>query len=286
MAVRPIIGITTYAEPSVRWGVWEVPAAVLPLAYVEAIQRAGGRALLIPPSDEGVEETLAAVDGLLFSGGSDIGPDEYGHELHPETVGVRPERDRGELALLQAALERDIPLLAVCRGSQVLNVARGGDLVQHLPEVVGDERHKHAPGVFSDHEVRVESSSKLGELVGEHRHVPRERALEQRQLATVALRTRVRRLRVRVRAIAAGIEVVAAGEEQSVERVEGLLESFLARRDDQRTTARTLDRVHVHRRDERRLHIPRSPLRGLDVGRDSDQRSLSHVRTVSPFRST
>jgi gamma-glutamyl-gamma-aminobutyrate hydrolase PuuD len=164
--VRPIIGITAYAEPSVRWGVWEVPAAVLPLAYVEAIQRAGGRPLLIPPSDEGVEETLAAVDGLLFSGGSDIGPHEYGHDRHPETVGVRPERDRGELALLQAALERDIPLLAVCRGSQVLNVARGGDLVQHLPDVVGGEQHKHTPGVFADHEVEVRGNTRLGALLG------------------------------------------------------------------------------------------------------------------------
>ena len=166
MEVRPIIGITAYAEPSVRWGVWEVPAAVLPLAYVEAIQRAGGRPLVIPPSEEGVEETLGAVDGLLFSGGSDISPDEYGHDRHPETVGVRPERDRGELALLQAALERDIPLLAVCRGSQVLNVARGGDLVQHLPDVVGGEQHKHTPGVFADHEVEVRGDTRLGSLLG------------------------------------------------------------------------------------------------------------------------
>ena len=164
---RPVIGITVYAEPSVRWGVWDVPAAVIPLAYVQMIEAAGGRALLVPPSDEGVDETLDALDGVLFSGGSDIDPSEYGQDAHPETNGTRPDRDRGELALLRAALERDMPVLAVCRGSQVLNVARGGDLVQHLPEVVGDEKHKHTPGVFADHEVDVKEGTRLASLLGE-----------------------------------------------------------------------------------------------------------------------
>jgi putative glutamine amidotransferase len=162
-----VIGITTYAEPTVRWGAWDVPAAVIPLAYVQQVEEAGGRALLVPPSDEGIEETLDVLDGILFSGGSDIDPVEYGHEAHPETNGLRPERDRAELALLTAALERDVPVLAVCRGSQVLNVARGGDLVQHLPDVVGDETHKHTPGVFADHDVDVKGESKLGALLGE-----------------------------------------------------------------------------------------------------------------------
>jgi putative glutamine amidotransferase len=164
---RPLIGITAYAEPSVRWGVWDVPAAVLPLAYVQQVERAGGRALVVPPTEDGIDETLDALHGLLFSGGSDIDPTAYGHDAHPETNGVRPERDRGELALLRAALDRDMPVLAVCRGSQVLNVARGGDLVQHLPEVVGDERHKHTPGVFADHDVDVHEGTRLGELVGD-----------------------------------------------------------------------------------------------------------------------
>ena len=162
-----MIGITAYAEPSVRWGVWDVPAAVIPLAYVRQVEAAGGRALLVPPSEEGIEETLDAVDGLLFSGGSDIDPAESGHEAHPETTHVRPERDRGELALLRAALERDMPVLAVCRGSQVLNVARGGDLVQHLPDEVGDEKHKHTPGVFADHDVEVKEGTRLGSLLGD-----------------------------------------------------------------------------------------------------------------------
>lgn len=164
---RPVVGITAYAEPSVRWGAWDLPAALIPLNYVTAIEHAGGRPLLVPPSVEAIDETLDALDGILFSGGSDIDPAEYGHELHPETNNVRPDRDRGELALLSAALERDMPVLAVCRGSQVLNVARGGDLVQHLPEVVGDEKHKHTPGVFADHEVKVQPDTRLGSLLGE-----------------------------------------------------------------------------------------------------------------------
>ena len=162
-----MIGITAYAEPSARWGVWDLPAALVPLAYVRAIDEAGGRPLLVPPSEEGVEETLAILDGMLFSGGSDLDPDLYGQAAHAETDGIRPERDRGELALLTAALERDLPVLAVCRGSQVLNVARGGDLVQHLPESVGHERHKHTPGVFADHEVDVKPGSRVGALLGE-----------------------------------------------------------------------------------------------------------------------
>jgi putative glutamine amidotransferase len=164
---RPIIGITAYAEPSVRWGVWDVPAAVIPLAYVKQVEAAGGRALMIPPSEAAIDETLDALDGVLFSGGSDIDPAEYGREAHPQTTGTRPERDRGELALLRAALDRDMPVLAVCRGSQVLNVARGGDLVQHLPEVVGDEKHKHTPGVFADHDVDVKEGTLLASLVGD-----------------------------------------------------------------------------------------------------------------------
>ena len=164
--MRPLIGITTYAEPAVRWGAWELPAALVPLSYVRAIEVAGGRALLVPPSSDGIEETLDALDGLLFSGGSDLDPATYGQEAHRETSDVRAERDRGELALLGAALDRDLPVLAVCRGSQVLNVARGGDLVQHLPDVVGDEKHRHTPGAFADHEVSVEPRSRLGALLG------------------------------------------------------------------------------------------------------------------------
>ena len=164
--MKPVIGITAYAEQA-RWGVWDAPAALIPLAYVHAVEVAGGRPLLVPPSEEGIEETLDVLDGLLLSGGSDIDPAEYDADPHPETDGVRPERDRAEIALLRAALDRDMPVLAVCRGSQVLNIARGGDLVQHLPEVVGDEKHKHTPGVFADHDVDVKPGTKLQRLLGE-----------------------------------------------------------------------------------------------------------------------
>jgi gamma-glutamyl-gamma-aminobutyrate hydrolase PuuD len=163
---RPVVGITTYVTPA-KWGYWDVEAALVPLEYVTAIERAGGRPLLVPPSDGGVDETLDALDGIVFSGGSDLDPDLYGQDAHPETVGIVKERDRAELALLEAALARDMPVLAVCRGSQVLNVALGGDLVQHLPDVVGDEKHKHTPGTFADHDVRLESDSRVGSLLGE-----------------------------------------------------------------------------------------------------------------------
>jgi putative glutamine amidotransferase len=167
VARRPVIGITTYLTFA-RFGVWEEDAALIPAAYVRAVEAAGGRALLVPPSMEGIDETLDALDGLLFSGGSDLDPEIYGQEAHAATDGVVPERDRAEIALLEAALERDMPVLAVCRGSQVLNVARGGDLVQHLPDVVGDEKHKHTPGVFADHDVDLISGTRVQQILGDH----------------------------------------------------------------------------------------------------------------------
>jgi putative glutamine amidotransferase len=163
---RPLIGITTYVTPA-KWSYWELEAALVPADYVRAVQRAGGRALLVPPSDDGVEETLEAVDGLIFSGGSDLDPDLYGQDAHAETFGIVHNRDAAELALLEGALERDMPVLAICRGSQVLNVARGGDLVQHLPDVVGDEKHKHTPGTFADHDVVVEDGTRLASVLGD-----------------------------------------------------------------------------------------------------------------------
>jgi putative glutamine amidotransferase len=141
VARRPVIGITTYLTQA-RFSVWDAEAALIPAVYVQAVERAGGRALLVPPSLDGLEET-------------------------PETDDVVTARDRAEIALLQAALERDMPVLAVCRGSQVLNIARGGDLVQHLPEVVGDDKHKHSPGVFADHDVDVLAGTRVQEILGD-----------------------------------------------------------------------------------------------------------------------
>ena len=163
--MRPLIGITTYEQPA-RWGVWDLPAALIPAAYVEAVRRAGGRPVLVPPSEDGVDETLDVLDGIIFSGGADVDPSIYGAEPHPETDSPQAHRDAGELALLRAALERDLPTLAICRGFQLLNVVRGGDLVQHLPEEVGHQAHKEVPGEFSEHPVEVREGTRLASLIG------------------------------------------------------------------------------------------------------------------------
>ena len=162
---KPLIGITTYVEPA-SWGHWHVEAALVPYSYVRAVERACGRAMLVPPDENGIEEVLDALDGLVFSGGNDMEPEEYGAETHPATTGTNPERDRGELALLEAALVRDLPVLAICRGFEVLNVARGGNLVQHLPEILGHEEHREVVGEFSEHAVRVDPSSRIREVRG------------------------------------------------------------------------------------------------------------------------
>jgi putative glutamine amidotransferase len=163
---RPLIGITAYAQPA-SWGAWELPAAFVPLHYVDSVERAGGRALLVPPSADSVDETLDALDGLVFSGGIDIDPAAYGAARHPETDPAQTRRDAGELALLGRALERDMPTLAICRGFQLLNVLRGGDLVQHLPEAVGHERHREVLGRFSEHPVDVKGGTRLAEILGQ-----------------------------------------------------------------------------------------------------------------------
>jgi putative glutamine amidotransferase len=165
MTRKPVIGITTYAQ-NARWGAWDLPAALIPLDYVTAVERAGGRPVLIPPTDEDVDGVLEILDGVVFSGGADIGPDTYGAEAHPETDEPQVRRDRAEMALLAAALERDVPTLAICRGFQLLNIVRGGDLVQHLPDTVGDARHREVRGVFSEHPVEVKEGTQLAALLG------------------------------------------------------------------------------------------------------------------------
>ena len=163
---KPLIGITTYVEPA-SWGHWhEVDAALVPYEYVRAVERAGGRAVLVPPDEDGIEEVLDTLDGLVFSGGNDMAPQTYGAAEDPATNGTNPARDRGEVALLTAALGRDLPVLAICRGVEVLNVVRGGDLVQHLPDIVGHEEHREVVGEFSEHMVRVEPSSRIEEVRG------------------------------------------------------------------------------------------------------------------------
>ena len=165
MSERPLIGITSYAQPA-RWGAWELPAALVPLFYVESVEQAGGRALVVPPSTDGVDETLDVLDGVVFSGGIDIDPDAYGADRHPQTDPAQTHRDAGELALLERALARDVPTLAICRGFQLLNVLRGGDLVQHLPESVGHEGHREELGRFSEHPVEVKEGTRLAGVLG------------------------------------------------------------------------------------------------------------------------
>jgi putative glutamine amidotransferase len=140
---RPLIGLTTYAEQA-KVGRRETFAAVLPYAYVRAIHACGGRAVLITPDDPDVD-VLDHLDGILFTGGSDVDPSYYGQTPHPATV-VRPQRDQAEMLLLRAALDRDLPLLGVCRGFQLLAVAYGGRLHQHLPDVFGHDRHRPGDG--------------------------------------------------------------------------------------------------------------------------------------------
>ena len=166
---RPVIGITTYLVPA-AWGAWTMEAALVPADYVRAVSAAGGAPVLVPPGAS-LPETLDAVDGLVFSGGSDLDPELYEAEAHPETSGVIRERDDFELELMRAALERDVPMLAICRGSQVLNVALGGDLEQHVPDRIGTDLHKEVNGVFADHDVDVLAGTRLASILDDRQDV-------------------------------------------------------------------------------------------------------------------
>ena len=166
---RPVIGITTYLVPA-AWGAWNMEAALVPADYVRAVAAAGGAPVLVPPGAS-LPETLDLVDGLVFSGGSDLDPELYGAEAHPETNGMIRERDDFELELMRAALERDVPMLAICRGSQVLNVALGGDLEQHVPDRVGTNVHKEVNGVFADHDVEALEGTRLASIIGDRHGV-------------------------------------------------------------------------------------------------------------------
>ena len=170
--MRPVIGICTYLD-TVSWGAWVDRAAMIPAGYVGAVQRADGVAVLLPPDPRAVTDpdpVLDLLDGLILAGGVDVGPAAYGAEPHPETDEANAERDAFELALASRALERDIPVLGICRGMQVLNVAAGGTLHQHLPDVVGHHGHRETIGVFGDHDVRLEAGSLAARAAGEEVH--------------------------------------------------------------------------------------------------------------------
>jgi len=167
----PLVGVTTYRQQA-TWGPWDRMAAVLPAAYADCVAAAGARPLLLPPCDgpgaaaDTAADAVAALDGLVLVGGGDIDPARYGQAPHPETSGVNAPRDESELALLEAALGAGLPVLAICRGMQLLDVHLGGTLVQHVPDVVGHDGHRPAQGCFADVEVTVEPASLLGKILG------------------------------------------------------------------------------------------------------------------------
>jgi putative glutamine amidotransferase len=169
---RPLIGLTAYAQ-QVQYGHHDIRAAMLPMTYVRAVHATGGRAVLIPPDDPGTD-VLESLDGIVFSGGGDVDPAHWGAERHPATV-VDQVRDEAELQLMRAALDAGLPVLGVCRGMQLMAVASGGTLHQHLPEVIGNERHQAVRGTdplaadasaYGRHDVVLTKGSRAYRLLG------------------------------------------------------------------------------------------------------------------------
>jgi putative glutamine amidotransferase len=166
--LKPLIGLTTYREQA-KWGVWDQTADLLPVMYADAIVRAGGVPLLLPPAiddPDAAASIVARIDGLVVSGGADVDPRQYGEDPHPRTASWRPDRDAWELALLTSAAAANLPTLGVCRGMQVMAVAAGGTLDQHTPDLVGHERHSPGGDVFGEIEVATEESSVLRSILG------------------------------------------------------------------------------------------------------------------------
>ncbi|GAA5021028.1 gamma-glutamyl-gamma-aminobutyrate hydrolase family protein [Kitasatospora paranensis] len=161
MTGGPLVGITSYLDEA-AWGVWRQSAALVPQTYVDAVSRAGGTPVLLPPRPGGVDRLLDALDGLVLAGGSDLDPARYGATPDPRTGPPHRARDEREFELLAGALRRDLPVLGVCRGMQLLNVALGGTLIQHLP----DGSHQNPPARFVRQAVHVRPDSLLGAVLG------------------------------------------------------------------------------------------------------------------------
>ncbi|MEU1574564.1 gamma-glutamyl-gamma-aminobutyrate hydrolase family protein [Streptomyces collinus] len=162
-----MIGVSTYLESGARWGVWELEAALLPVGYPRLVQRAGGLAAMLPPDDpEQAADAVARLDGLVIAGGPDVEPVRYGAEREERTGPPAPDRDAWELALIDAALAAGVPLLGICRGMQLLNVALGGTLVQHI------DGHAEVVGVFGGHAVKPVPGSLYAGVVPEETFVP------------------------------------------------------------------------------------------------------------------
>lgn len=171
---RPVVGLTSYLE-RVQTGIWDVPAGYLPADYFQGVVMAGGAAVLLPPQPAEPETVGPVLDGLhalVITGGYDVDPATYGQQPHPATDQPRAARDAWEFALLRGALDRGLPVLGICRGAQVLNVALGGTLHQHLPEVLGHDGHRAGNAVFNRMAVRTAAGSRLAALVGETTDAP------------------------------------------------------------------------------------------------------------------
>ncbi|MFC8919787.1 gamma-glutamyl-gamma-aminobutyrate hydrolase family protein [Streptomyces sp. NPDC047821] len=163
---KPLIGVTTYLDPA-KWGVWEMPAALLPEAYPRLVQASGGIAAMLPPDAPSLAaEVVARLDGLVVAGGADVDPSRYGADRDPRTGPAATARDAWELALIGAALEKGTPVLGICRGMQLLNVALGGTLLQHL------DGHTGGVGVLGAHTVKPVPGTRYASLVGEATTVP------------------------------------------------------------------------------------------------------------------
>jgi gamma-glutamyl-gamma-aminobutyrate hydrolase PuuD len=162
---RPLIGITSYLERA-RFGVWDLDSVLLPREYTDTVVRAGGIPVLLPPTGNGFAELAARLDGLILAGGADVDPARYGQEPHDRTESPRPDRDSFEFGLLTEALSEGLPILAVCRGMQVLNSALGGTLHQHLPAHAGHDGHRPALGVFGTSRVSIADGSRISAAFG------------------------------------------------------------------------------------------------------------------------
>ena len=168
----PLVGLTTYTAQA-AWGPWDQPAAVIGSSYYELVASAGARPLLLPYVTEleggpatGSSEIVEVLDALVLIGGLDVDPARYGAEPDANLGRIDAARDESEIGLLEAALKADIPILAICRGHQLLNVALGGTLVQHVPDRLGSDRHQPAPGAFTCHEVACVGGTRTEAIFG------------------------------------------------------------------------------------------------------------------------
>lgn len=213
--VPVVIGLSTYIEQG-RFGAWDEPAALVPDSYLQAVVRAGGCPVLLPPTALAGAATaatlLSLVDGLVLTGGPDVDPARYGAQAHSQTDAPRRERDAFEMALCHEALRRDLPLLAICRGLQVLNVSLGGTLHQHLPDVLGNDNHRVALGQMAPNRVSLSPGSVVGTILGHeaeglcHHHQAVERLGEEMAAVGFAADGTVEAVEVRGRKFAVGVQ--------------------------------------------------------------------------------